>query len=139
MHIPVLLAGFLVGARCGVIVGALAPGLSYLMTGMPPTYAVPLMSLELPAYGLVAGLTYRTFRLNVFASLLAAVVVGRLFFALGLVLLGILVNLPYSAAAYLSAGGALWMGLPGVAIQFVLVPALVKSIEPRQTASRNEP
>ena len=32
MHIPVLLAGFLVGPYCGLIVGLIAPGLSFLLT-----------------------------------------------------------------------------------------------------------
>ena len=54
MHIPVLLAGFLMGPQTGVLVGLLAPALSYLLIGMPPAYAVPLMSLELPMYGLAA-------------------------------------------------------------------------------------
>ena len=37
MHIPVLLAGFLVGPMAGIIVGILAPPLSHLMTSMPPS------------------------------------------------------------------------------------------------------
>src|SRR5512145_658584 len=45
MHIPVLLAGFLTGPLSGMLVGLLAPGASHLLTGMPPTYAVPLMTL----------------------------------------------------------------------------------------------
>lgn len=59
MHLPVLLAGMLVGPGAGVLVGLLAPGLSALIAGMPPAYAIPLMTAELPVYGLVAGLTDR--------------------------------------------------------------------------------
>jgi len=78
MHIPVLLAGFLIGPASGLVVGLLSPGLAHLITGMPPSYAVPLMSLELPLYGLVAGLTYRRLHLNIFISLIVAMIVGRL-------------------------------------------------------------
>ena len=125
MHIPVLLAGFLVGPSSGVIVGLLAPLLSYLLTGMPPTYAVPLMSLELPMYGLVAGIAYRRLRLNIYLALALAMLVGRLMFGLGLFVLGMLIDLPYTAAAFFSTGGAIVSGLPGIAVQIVLIPIIV--------------
>jgi len=129
MHIPVLLAGFLAGPVCGVVVGLLAPGLSFLLTGMPPTYAVPLMSLELPIYGLIAGLAYNRLKLNIYISLIIAMIFGRLMFALGLLVLGMFIKLPYTAAAFLSAGGAVITGLPGIAVQIVLIPIIVASLK----------
>ncbi|MGH8016455.1 MAG: ECF transporter S component, partial [Candidatus Zixiibacteriota bacterium] len=102
MHIPPLLAGFLLGPLSGIIVGVLAPGLSHLLTGMPPAYAVPLMSLELPMYGLVAGMTYDRLRLNIYVSLVLAMIVGRIMFGLGLFVLGLFMDLPYTAAAFFS-------------------------------------
>ncbi len=128
MHLPVLLAGFLVGPLGGVLVGILAPGLSYLLTGMPPTYAVPLMSLELPMYGLVAGVAYNRLHLNVYVALLAAMIVGRLMFGLGLFVLGLFMQLPYTAATFFSTGGAIVAGLPGIIVQLILVPILVASL-----------
>ena len=128
MHIPVLLAGFLVGPGCGLLVGLLAPGLSHLLTGMPPPYAVPLMTLELPIYGLIAGLAYKRLKLNIYVALLVALVLGRLMFGLGLFVLGLFMDLPYTAAIFFSAGGALWMGLPGIAIQVVLIPVIVAAV-----------
>jgi len=128
MHIPVLLAGFLVGPLCGLIVGLLAPGLSFLLTGMPPTYAVPLMSLELPIYGLIAGLFYKRLKMNIYIVLIISMILGRLVFALGLLVLGLFIKLPYTAAAFLSAGGAVITGLPGIAVQLVLIPFIVASL-----------
>jgi riboflavin transporter FmnP len=125
MHIPVLLAGFLVGPASGLTVGLLSPLLSYLLTGMPPTYAVPLMSLELPMYGLVAGIAYRRLHLNIYISLVLAMVVGRLMFGMGLFVLGMFIDLPYTAAAFFSTGGAIVSGLPGIAVQIVLIPIIV--------------
>ncbi len=125
MHIPVLLAGFLVGPGSGLIVGLLAPGLSHMLTGMPPTYAVPLMSLELPLYGLVAGLTYNRLKLNIYIALVAAMIVGRIMFGVGLFVLGLFMDLPYDAATFFSTGGAIITGLPGIAIQIVLIPLIV--------------
>jgi riboflavin transporter FmnP len=132
MHIPVLLAGFIVGPVSGFVVGILAPVVSYLMTGMPPTYAVPLMSVELPIYGMIAGIAYVRLRMNIYVSLLIAMIFGRVMFGLGLFVLGIFINLPYSAAAYFSAGGALWAGLPGIALQLVLIPIIVAGVKRRR-------
>jgi len=107
MHIPVLLAGFLAGPVCGLTVGILAPLLSHLLTGMPPTYAVPLMAAELPVYGLVAGLTYNRLKLNIYLSLIIAMVLGRVMFGLSLFVLGLFIKLPYSAAEFFAGGVAL--------------------------------
>ena len=128
MHIPPLLAGFLLGPVSGIIVGVLAPGLSHLLTGMPPTYAVPLMSLELPMYGLVAGMAYKRLNLNIYVALIAAMIVGRIMFGLGLFVLGLFIDLPYSAAAFFSTGGAIVTGLPGIAVQIVVIPVLVAAL-----------
>ena len=129
MHIPPLLAGFLLGPVSGIIVGVLAPGLSHLLTGMPPTYAVPLMSLELPIYGLVAGMAYKRLNLNIYISLIAAMIVGRIMFGLGLLALGLFIDLPYTAAKFFSTGGAIISGLPGIAVQIVAIPILVASLK----------
>lgn len=128
MHIPVLMAGFLVGPASGVIVGLLAPLISHLLTQMPPPYAVPLMSLELPIYGLVAGLAYNRLKLNIYVALIVAMVVGRIMFGLGLFVLGMFMDLPYTAAAFFSTGGAIVSGLPGIALQLVVVPILVAAV-----------
>lgn len=129
MHIPVLLAGFLVGPLSGLVVGILAPGLSNLLTGMPPTYAVPLMSTELPIYGLVAGIAYRQLRLNINIALLIAMIFGRIVFGLSILVLGTFIDLPYTAAAFFSAGGAIVTGLPGIALQLALIPIIVNAIK----------
>lgn len=129
MHLPVLLAGFLAGPVCGLVVGLLAPGASHLLTGMPPTYAVPLMSLELPMYGLVAGMAYRTLRLNIYVALILAMIVGRIMFGIGLFLLGLFMEMPYTAAQFFSTGGAIVSGLPGIAAQIVVIPLLVAALK----------
>jgi len=56
MHIPVLMAGLLMGPVIGAGVGALTPVCSSLLTGMPPLMpTLPIMIPELIAYGAVAG------------------------------------------------------------------------------------
>jgi hypothetical protein len=99
---------------------------------MPPGYAVPLMSLELPVYGLMAGLMYKRLRLNIYASLIIAMIVGRLVFGLGLFVLGMFIKLPYTASVFFSATGPLVAGLPGIILQLVLVPIIVAGVKRRK-------
>ncbi|MCX6827809.1 MAG: ECF transporter S component [candidate division Zixibacteria bacterium] len=128
MHIPVLLCGFIVGPVAGMMIGLLAPTLSYFLTGMPPLYAVPLMTLELPLYGLIAGLAYCKMRLNIYLTLIIAMVFGRLAFALGLVVLGRFIDLPYGPLQFFAAGGAMVAGLPGIILQLLIIPPMVAAV-----------
>jgi riboflavin transporter FmnP len=128
MHFPVLLAGFLVGPYSGLAVGLMSPLISHLITGMPPTYAVPLMSLELTLYGLVAGLAYRRLRLNIYIALIAAMIVGRIMFGLGLFILGMFMELPYTATVFFSTAGPILAGLPGMIAQLVVIPIIVAAV-----------
>ena len=129
MHIPVLICGFVIGTGPAIIVGLLAPILSHLMTSMPPAYAVPLMTMELPLYGFAAALTYRRFKLNIYLSLLIAMIIGRLVFALGLFILGLFIALPYGPAQFFAVGGAVVSGLPGIIVQFIIIPPIVLSLK----------
>lgn len=128
MHFPILLAGFLAGPVSGLITGLLAPSLSYLLTGMPPSYAVPLMTLELAIYGLMAGLTYYRAGMNIYVSLILVMIIGRLMFGLGLFILGMFMSLPYSTTVFFSSVGPIGMGLPGIVLQILLVPITVAAI-----------
>ena len=130
MHIPVLLAGFLGGPISGIVVGLLAPALSFALTGMPPTYAVPLMSLELCLYGLTAGLFYYRLRMNIFIALLISLVLGRVGFAVGLLVLGLFIQLPYGIGTYFSV--AVVAGIPGIIIQLVFIPPIVAAVMRRE-------
>lgn len=137
MHLPVLLAGFLAGPVSGLVVGLLAPGLSSLLTGMPPTDRILLMAMELAMYGFVAGITYRRLRLNLYIALVVAMIVGRLMFGLGLFLLGLFMNIPYTASAFFSTGGALLVGWPGALAQLILIPIIVASVKRYRHAAQS--
>lgn len=126
MHIPVFLAGIFVGPISGLIVGLVCPVLSFLLTGMPPPYAVPLMSLELPVYGVTIGILIRVIKYPVI-SLLLAMILGRLAFALGLFLFGMFLSLPYGPEAFIKV--SVITGLPGIAIQLILIPLLVEAVQ----------
>lgn len=129
MHLPVLICGFIAGPMAGVVIGLLAPFLSHLLTSMPPTYAVPLMTMELPLYGLVAGLAYNKLKLNIYLALIAAMIIGRLAFALGLLILGRFIELPYGPLEFFAAGGAVITGIPGIIIQIIIIPPIVAALK----------
>lgn len=80
MHWPVLFAGVIYGWRGGLLVGALAPASNWLITGYPLPPVLPAMTLELAAYGVVAGWLRERHGWNGFAATGAALVAGRLVF-----------------------------------------------------------
>ena len=82
MHIPVLLCGFFCGAPWGLAVGFIAPILRSFTLGMPPMFPTAFcMAFELATYGFVAGWLHNKLpkkKMNVYVSLLSAMVIGRL-------------------------------------------------------------
>lgn len=127
MHIPVLLAGFILGGTSAALVGFITVLISAAMTGMPPVPILYFMLIEVTVYGLAAGLAYKKFKLNVYVSLFLAMVVGRLALALSVFTLQPLLGLKLSPQAYMI--GAVTEGLPGIIIQLIFIPIIVLSIE----------
>lgn len=126
MHIPVLLCGLACGPLWGLACGVLGPIVSSITTGMPGPAYLPSMILELAAYGLVAGLIIRLVRtgkpiVDLYIALLVAMLAGR-------VLYGVMNALIFRAGAYslpVWLTSAFVTGLPGIAIQLVLLPGVV--------------
>lgn len=134
MHIPVLLAGFFLGGGSGAVIGIMTVLASALLTGMPPVPIIYFMIFEVAVYGLAAGLAYRKFRLNVYVSLVIAMVAGRIALAASVYTLQPLLGLKLSPAGYMT--GALTGGIPGMIIQLIFIPALVIALE--KVVFRNE-
>ena len=126
MHLPVLLGGFLCGPWWAMAVGLIAPPLRFALFGMPPFPVYAAMAFELAAYGLVCGLLYRRLPRStggVYASLVGAMLAGRAVWGLAMwTILG--GSFPWSAFV----AGAFVNALPGIAVQLVLIPALVLAL-----------
>ena len=129
MHIPVLLCGMLCGWPFGFLCGLLGPLLSSLTTGMPPAAMLPAMMVECAVYGGVAGAILKhvhTGRLytDLYISLIPAMLAGR-------VISGIAKALIFAPGTTLTAWAtaSFVTGLPGIAIQLILIPAIVFSLE----------
>ena len=126
MHIPALLAGFLLGPYCGFCVGLLSPLISGLSTGMPPIPVLPIMAVELAVYGAIGGWLYRDRKLSIWLSLIAAMTAGRLAAAIGAFALVELFGVKINPLVFIT--GAVLTGLPGITVQLMLVPLLVRRL-----------
>ncbi len=125
MHIPVLLAGFILSLPFAVAVGALTPLLSALLTGMPPMFPVlPYMAFELMVYAASANMMSRKLKLNTYLSLIISMVAGRI--AAGIIVWGMVgifgVKLPGPLAFIVST---VTVGIPGIIIQLVFIPPII--------------
>ena len=130
MHIPVLLCGFLCGGGWGAAVGFTAPLLRHLLFGMPPMPGCISMAFELATYGLVVGLLHKKMGKSmkgVYVSLICAMVVGRLVWgAAQMAIMGLNGgSFPFSAFV----AGAFTSAIPGIVLQLVLIPVLVRALD----------
>ena len=128
MHIPVLLCGMLCGWPNGLLCGLLGPALSSLLTAMPPAAMLPAMMIECGVYGAVSGLLLKKVRTgkfyaDLYISLAAALVCGR-------IISGIAKALIFAPDTTLAAWAtaSFVTGLPGIAVQLVLIPAIVYAL-----------
>lgn len=121
MHIPVFLTGFLCGPQYGALGGLITPVLSSVLTGMPVLFPMmPIMAGELFTYGLVSGLLYRKAKLPLYPSLIISMLCGRTTYGIIFALI-----VAPGLGAVKAVIGAVSEGLPGIAIQLVLIPVIV--------------
>lgn len=133
MHLPVLLAGYLCGPWWGAAVGACAPLLRHLWLGMPPLVTALGMTFELGTYGLVVGMLYRLLpkKLSgIYIPLLCAMVAGRAVWGCAMMVIMGISGSPFTWSAFLA--GALLNAIPGIVVQLVLIPLLVRSLHKAQ-------
>lgn len=129
MHIPVLLCGLICGPIFGCACGILGPFLSSIITQMPPMAYLPSMLVELAVYGLISGLLMKIIRTGrYYADLYISLSISML---MGRIIAGIVQALIFSAGSYsLSAWAASYLigTLPAIAIQLILIPAIVAAL-----------
>ncbi len=128
MHIPVLIAGLMLGPCWGALIGMLTVLLSTLLTGMPPVIPMlPIMFFELGVYGFLTGFTFEKRGRNIWISLLIAMLGGRM--AAGMVV-WVMVHitgfggLPVNPLIFVY--GSIIKGLPGIIMQLMFIPLLFK-------------
>ena len=127
MHIPVLLCGLVCGWPWGFLCGLLGPFLSSF-TGMPPMSILPSMMVECAVYGLASGAMMRLIHTgkptaDLYISMITAMILGR-------VVAGFAKALIFAPGtpAFAWVTTSLVAGIPGIAIQLIVMPVLVVSL-----------
>lgn len=127
MHLPILVGAAFVNPWIALIAGALTPLTSSIATGMPPLFPIAfLMSFELAAYGGTMSWLINKRRLNVYAALVISMLVGRVVLGIAAVVTTSLFTVQLNPVMYMK--GAVLTGLPGMALQLLVVPVLIKAL-----------
>lgn len=124
MHFPILIAGFYLKPSTSLIVGAVTPFLSSIMTGMPVFMPMaPIMVCELAAYGLVTSFLANRKSWNAYFVLVAAMIVGRIVAGLAVAVLVALFGVQLNPVLFVTGG--IVTGLPGILLQLLLIPLFI--------------
>ena len=119
MHLPIIFVGLIAGPAAGAIAGAAAPLASFLLSGMPMLAMLPLMMVELFAYGLVAGLL-REVKLPSLVKVVIVQLAGRVVLTAATAIAVFALGSSKTVAATWTSDLA--AGLPGLALQWALIP-----------------
>lgn len=122
MHLPIIFIGLIAGPAVGAIAGVAAPLASFMLSGMPGMAMLPFMMIELCAYGLVAGLL-RCVKMPSLVKVVLAQFAGRVVLTGATAIAVFAFGSGNSIAATWTSDLA--AGLPGLALQWALVPLAV--------------
>lgn len=131
MHLPVLIAGFVLGAPYGALIGLVAPFLRFFIFGMPPLFPTGAsMAVEMCVYGMAAGFYYKLFPKKhgyVYVSLALSMIVGRIAWGAAQYVFLMINGSALTVKAFIA--GAFLNAWPGIILQLVLVPAIVIALQ----------
>lgn len=126
MHIPVLIAGFVLGGKYGFIIGFIVPLLRNLLLSMPPLPIAIPMAFELATYGVVTGFLYNKLaknKPNIYVSLIVAMLAGRLVWGIASYIIFAINGTAFTLEMFI-AGGFL-NAVIGIVLQLIIIPPLV--------------
>lgn len=126
IHIPVIIGGIILGPFEGLIIGALSPILSSLITGMPPLmppYAF-LMMVELSIIGFLSGFIYRKYPKNIFIVILMTVISGRIVWGVVAWVFFPILGMGKISIFYPITAGIITC-IPGLIIQILIIPIIL--------------
>ena len=132
MHLPVFFCGLICGWQWGALAGFVLPLMRSFMFSVPVFYPEAVaMAFELMTYGAVSGFLYNRSKwqciVALYRSLIAAMILGRLIWAMAeIVLLGVRGNV-FTVEAFIS--GAFITAIPGIIIQLVFIPAIMVALD----------
>lgn len=120
IYLFALLAGLVYGWRCGILIGMLAPLISFSITQMPPAVLLPFVVVKAVSLGLVSGIIVEQLKgKRLYAAGICAVlfslISGNLFLFI------VTSNNRLAAADFI-------MGYPGVIFMLIAIPYIANKI-----------
>ncbi|MBR0438757.1 MAG: ECF transporter S component [Clostridia bacterium] len=134
MHIPVILAGFILGPAYGAAIGFICPLLRAVLFGMPNLFPEAVgMAFELLTYGFVSGSVFRALKkkkgnrlLRIYITLIITMLAGRIVWGIVRYVIALLFNLEFPFKAFLS--GAFLFAWPGIIVHLILIPVILEAL-----------
>jgi predicted membrane protein len=126
MHLGVIVAGYLLPPGWCLALGLLTPLLSSVLSGMPPFPLNYLIAIELAVLGFALS-TIKRQGWSDRKKLIAAMLLSRLVRILATWIVAQTLSFPFNLKALMSL--MFIMGLPGIVIQILWVPPLVRRIK----------
>ena len=143
MHFPIFICGMICGWRWGLAAGFATPLLRHVLFGMPPMPGALFMAFELAAYGLFAGLLVAAFTrkgerrteltlAKLYAALIIAMLAGRIVYGIVRYVFAGVNGTSFTLPMWLAAEfTGTW---PGIVLQLLIIPPLVKRLAKVQQA-----
>ena len=132
MHIPVFLCAMICDFKYGALIGFILPLLRSLLFSVPVMYPTAIaVAFEMAIYGLVAGLIFGAIKkkniISIYASMLPAMILGRIIRCLAEI---ILLNLKGNAFVWKTfATTTILNSTPGIILQLILIPAVILALK----------
>jgi len=119
MHLVIIAGGLLFGWRFGLMLGIVSPTLNFLVTGLPPEILLTQITIEVVAYGLIAGILRAYTRLPLIITIALSMLAGRLILLISLQFLQTPTN------PWVMVSNATKTGWPGIVLSLVLLPLIL--------------
>lgn len=134
MFYPVMAAGFILAFPAALAVGLMSPLVSALLTGMPPFFPpiAFIMMVEGVVLTVLPVLLYQRFKMNIWVSAVLTMAADRLVLLLSVLLLSRLLQLPEGVLTVT----ALIRGIPGTLLIPLVIPTVIKQVEPKMKLIR---
>lgn len=129
MFIPILIGSMFVNWRFALLMGVLSPTISWLITGMPPIIPpiLPILVTELCITGMIISILRQSTIWSVWIILPIGLLVDRILLLVIVIVIAPLFDITHP----LFSLTMVLVGVPGVILQLLVVPASVLLIEKR--------
>jgi hypothetical protein len=128
MYFPIIIVGLIGGSTAGIIAGLFGPVISFLISGMPIISKLPAMVFELVLLGFIAGLL-NSVKGSLAKKLAMLQITGLIsLFAIEILSEVVLETGSSFSSVFSAIGSTVLTGLPGILLQWVLIPVIVSYI-----------